>query len=219
MACSSRALATTTRVTWGSMIRAMASALPVASRATSSSAARLAASSSSSSGREGTRPAERRRPPSLTVSSQKSRWTSMPIARMGALLPCMAMAERRRANRHRRIRARSTPGCSRRGGHRQDRARSPRQLRPARPAFSLRSPWPGARSLQLPPRRRVSEASQVHFHDRTRRPTTGRHSQSQANMGTSRNRALCSTIAHGEPPHSIVTSPLKITLRRHACSP
>ena len=52
------------------------------------------------------------------------------------------MVESRRANRHRRIRARSTPGCSRRGGHRQDRARSSRQLRPARPAFSREAPGP-----------------------------------------------------------------------------
>jgi hypothetical protein len=85
IACSSLALATTRRATCGSMIRAMASALPVASKATSSSGARLAAKTSSSSGREATRPAERRHPPSLIATSQKSPCTSMPMARMGAL--------------------------------------------------------------------------------------------------------------------------------------
>ena len=106
------------------------------------------------------------------------------------------MAECRRANRHRRIRARSTPGCSRRGGHRQDRARSPRQLRPARPAFSLGSPWPGRRSLHLPARDRVLKTSQWHFHDRTRRLVTAEHSRAQRSTWPAQNLGPCSTFAH-----------------------
>ena len=130
---------------------------------------RLWASSSSSSGVEGTRPAERSWPPSLIATSQKSRWTSMPIARMGALLSLRSTAvESRRANRHRRIRARSTPGCSRRGGHRQDRARSSRQIAACPSCVLPGSPRPGRCSLQRALRRGRAEASRGQFHGRTK---------------------------------------------------
>src|SRR5438132_12939922 len=79
---SLRVLAITTRATWPSRIRAIASAPPVASSATSSSGARLCANSSSSETELLTRPASRSPDSSLIATSQKSRCTSSAIDRM-----------------------------------------------------------------------------------------------------------------------------------------
>ena len=75
-------LASTTRPTCGSMIRAIPSALPVASSATSSSPPRLCANSSSAAGSVCTRPASRTSPASAIATSQKSRCTSNPMNRI-----------------------------------------------------------------------------------------------------------------------------------------
>jgi hypothetical protein len=74
--------ANTTRPTCGSMIRAIWSALPVASSATSSSPPRLCANSSSAAGSLCTRPASRTAPASAIATSQKSRCTSKPMNRI-----------------------------------------------------------------------------------------------------------------------------------------
>src|SRR6266540_7116348 len=73
--------ASTTRRTCCAMMRAIPSALPVASSATSSSPARLCANSASVSGSVCPRPASRTSPLSAIATSQKSRWTSNPIKR------------------------------------------------------------------------------------------------------------------------------------------
>jgi hypothetical protein len=71
---------TITRATCGSMIRAIAHALPVTSSATQSRGSRLCANSSSASGLASIRPAERNRPSATTATSQKSRCTSSATA-------------------------------------------------------------------------------------------------------------------------------------------
>src|SRR3954454_3232653 len=71
---------TITRLTCGSMIRAISHALAVTSNTTWSSVSRLWANSSSTSGRATIRPAERTSPASAIATSQKSRCTSNPIA-------------------------------------------------------------------------------------------------------------------------------------------
>ena len=73
-------LTTITWATWGSTIRAISKALPVTSSTTRSSRPRLPANSSSASGVVSIRPAERTSPPSAIATSQKSRWTSKPMA-------------------------------------------------------------------------------------------------------------------------------------------
>jgi hypothetical protein len=74
--------AITTRPTCGSMIRAISSAFPVASNATSSSAPRLCANSKSAAGSVCTRPANRTAPASAIATSQKSRCTPNPMNRI-----------------------------------------------------------------------------------------------------------------------------------------
>ena len=64
------------------MIRAIASAFPVASNATRSSAARLCANNPSAAGVVSTRRARRTRPASAIATSQKSRCTSKPMNRI-----------------------------------------------------------------------------------------------------------------------------------------
>ena len=79
IARTSLAWARTTSATCGSRMRAIASALPVASSTTRSSGPRLRANSASCAGSVPTRPAERARPPSAIATWQKSRCASNPI--------------------------------------------------------------------------------------------------------------------------------------------
>ena len=111
IARTSWALASTTSATCGSRIRAIASALPVASNTTRSSAPGSPANSSNAAGRVAIRPAERARPPSAIATSQKSRCTSKPIASHPPLsLRSTTSTGDRRAERQLRIRARSATG-------------------------------------------------------------------------------------------------------------
>ena len=106
------ACASTTSATWGWMIRAIASALPVASITTRSSGARLRANSSSCSGVAATRPATRARPSpigdcdlaevAMHVQPDRSAHHRPPVVDV--------FDGRRWAKRHLRIRARSAPG-------------------------------------------------------------------------------------------------------------
>ena len=93
----------------------------------------------------------------------------------------------------------STPGCSRRGGHRQDRARSPRQLRPARPAFSQKAPGPvGAAYSRGSPSAKPSSTIFMTGRDvsprRPTQPNTRRHaSRSRRPWTVQHNRARTTT--------------------------
>src|SRR6266508_1214384 len=108
--------ASTTRPTCGSMIRAIPSALPVASSATSSSTLRLCANSASAAGSVCTRPANRTSPPSAIATSQKSRWTSNPMKRIEH--SSLARYGRRRGGRHDNYGSvLAAHPDSRRGGH------------------------------------------------------------------------------------------------------
>src|SRR6185295_987814 len=106
-------LASTTRATCGSMIRAIASALAVASIATSSVGARLRANNSSAAGVVKIRPAARTAPASAIATSQKSRCTSIPILRTITSLVVDNGSRGGGRSRQLRIRALSTPGHSR----------------------------------------------------------------------------------------------------------
>ena len=99
---------TTTSAAWGSRIRLISQALPVTSSATRSSAPRLRANSSIRSGVASIRPAERTAPSSEIATSQKSRWTSNPIARTCSSSRCWVGEAV--GKRHRRNRALSAPG-------------------------------------------------------------------------------------------------------------
>jgi hypothetical protein len=111
------------------MIRAIPSAFPVASSATSSSPPRLCANSKSAAGSVGTRPASRTSPPSAIATSQKSRCTSNPMNRIDHHLH-LGRPERRRGGRHDNYGSvRTAHPDSRRGGHLQTAGSQPIMLR------------------------------------------------------------------------------------------
>jgi hypothetical protein len=115
---------------------------PVTSSATRSVGARLCANSSSAFGVVAIRPAERRSPSSTTTTSQKSRCTSKPIALPTE--PNSPSSTRRTTGepageRQRPIRAHSTTRASRRGGHRNTRARSSSSKPACATAFSAKA--------------------------------------------------------------------------------
>jgi hypothetical protein len=92
-------LETTTRPTCCSSSRAIASVLPVASRATSSLKHRLSANSRSASGVVWIRPAWRTTLSSQMATWASSRWTSRPMHRRIPLLPSSSLpGEHRQAN-------------------------------------------------------------------------------------------------------------------------
>ena len=123
---------TITRATCGSMIRAIAHALPVTSNATRSRGSRLCANSSSASGRVAIRPAERSRPSARIATSQKSRWTSSATALTSP--PRCRRRKRRTGGQTTSTDPRSQRNrASRRGGHRKARA-------PTRPSSKTACP-------------------------------------------------------------------------------
>ena len=91
-------LTTTTAPTCGRRIRAISPALPVTSNATRSVGSRLDANISTAAGVDSIRPAEQTLPAATITTSQKSRWTSIPIALNTATSSSSTMRELRWAN-------------------------------------------------------------------------------------------------------------------------
>ena len=139
-------LTTSTCATCDSRMRAISHALPVTSSATRSSGPRLPANSSSCSGVVAIRPAERSSPSSTIATSQKSRWTSNATDLITASFGSLDKTGDAVGKRHRRIRARSATGQSRRGGHRKARAQHAHRPRTGLPNMRFpKAPIPVAR--------------------------------------------------------------------------
>src|SRR4051794_30648277 len=155
--CTALGLASTTRATSGSTIRAIASALAVASIATASLGARLRANSSSAGGVVKIRPATRTSPFSAIAISQKSRCTSIPMLRT---ITSLVVDAREAAGDNDNYGSVLSAHPDTRGGGQLQTAGSQPIETPACPTSALTEPPPGTTGDATPrPGRRAHRAS------------------------------------------------------------